>query len=444
MKHDTENGSYKPHSLAVQAVDDRTVRFSLDEPCYAAAALLALPPFAPVPEGIVGDVDGYSGRVSYREFQTNPVGTGPFELESWTRDAEVVLSRFADYYGQAPDLDRVRWKLFGTDETAAYQYGQAGNADLQTIPSDRYDPGKIQVARTDDRGRTLGTYGPMANGETVSYVSAPLISTFYVGLNMANVETPARQAMLYVANQRAIVDDVLDGRGFPAYFFTPPGIFPGGGSSYARRAQADYPYGHDTTRLDRAKQVMEDAGYADSNRYEFTFSFYASSSYWEQVGRRLRDKLASAHVELKLESLPFATLLSRGRTGKLDAYTLGWLADYPGPENFLQNLYPPETDTDQEGGARGAYLDWAGTSSSTDATRAWQRIETNMGTGSSARQTRESAVLAMEEAAWTDAVFLPVYHRIDERFASDGVDVPPFGDLGSTYQQYADVVKHGP
>lgn len=435
IEHDTTNDGYDPGSMAVRAVDDHTLRFRLAEPMPAALELLANPAFVPIPEGIVGDIDGYVGRMSYQAFAENPIGSGPFVFDHWNTNDEVAVTRFADYHGTAPDLDGIRWKVI-SDSTTEYNYGQNRNADLVTVPDGEYDPRKVRISKTDAIGRRFGEYGPMDNGETVSYLSAPLAQTYYIAFNTDNVDKPARMAMAYALNQRTVVDKVLKTRGEPAAHLTPPPIYPN--EDYTSHADNEYPYSYDATELDKARQTMEDAGYSANNPYQFTLTNFFSSTN-KQIGQLLRDSLGAAHIDLQYEENAFGTLLNRGRNGNLDAYFLGWIASYPNPIDFLTNLNPPATQTD--GAPDGFYVNWSGTSASADAEAAWKRVEANMEPTDWARQIRERAYVTMEEANWEDVVVIPLFHSVDERFAYDGVDVEPFGGLGSSYQEYNSVVK---
>ena len=435
VAHDVTGGEYDPGSMAVRAVNEHTLRFLLAAPNPATLELLANPAFAPVPEGIVGDIDGYVGRMSSQEFVERPIGSGPFVFDHWSKNDEVVLTRYADYHGTTPDLDSIRWQII-TDSTAAYTYGQNRNADFVTVPDEKYDPRRVRIAKSDRSGRRFGEYGPMENGETVSYLSAPLAQTFYIAFNTNRVPKPARVAMAYGLNQQWAVNRVLNTRATPATHLTPPPIYPHG--NYQSHADSVYPYSYDTSELQAAAQVMEDAGYGPSNQYQFTLTSYSSSAN-KEIGQRLQDTLGAAHIDLRYEETPFGSLINRGRKGDVDAYFFGWVPDYPNPDNFLEKLNPPATQTD--GSPEGFYLNWGGTSASQTAEQAWQRVEANMEPTDQARQVRERAYIAMEEANWDDVALLPLYHPIDERFAYDGVDVEPFGGLGSTYQEYNSLVK---
>jgi peptide/nickel transport system substrate-binding protein len=141
---------------------------------------------------------------------------------------------------------------------------------------------------------------------------------------------------------------------------------------------------------------------------------------------------------MNLEEAPFSTLLSRGREGNLQAFSLGWIMDWPAPDNFLQNLVPELTITSQEGGARGAYVDWdvEESDAAQRASDAWDQITDNPEPTDSSQEVRNEAYVEMEEANWTDVVLLPVYHRIDQRFNYSWTDVPRFGGAGTSRMMY--------
>lgn len=427
---DQGNEVYRPESMAVTAEDDRTLRVELLSPNHAALTILAHPAFSAVPEGIVGDAGGYPGKMDYQAFATEtPVGAGSFVLEDWARNDEVVLARFEDYHGRPALLDGVDMTVT-SDATAAYESGQREETDLPFVPDDEWDPTLLTVDRTDDRGRRFGSYGPMDNGATVDYLGVPELSTFYVGFNTDEITKPARQAVAYALNQHEIAREVFDRRSVPAYHLTPPATFPG--RNYESHLDS-YPYGVDEKKLAKAREVMEDAGYGPSNRYEITVTTFQSLA-WREVGQYLQDGLASAHIDLKYHETSFGDLVYRGRQGNLAGYVLG---DAPGPavrpDDVLARLDPPNTDTDRSD-SDGMYVNWRGTRASSRAESAYDVVEGNQEPTKAARRAREDAYVDMEEANWDDVAVLPVVHGMAERFAYDWVDVPPFGALGPDRQ----------
>jgi peptide/nickel transport system substrate-binding protein len=435
IQHETDDeGNYQPGTLAVEAVDDYTLEFTLEEPFHATLPMLAYTSFAALPEGLVGDIEGYEGEIPYDEFATsNPVGAGPFQFVRWQSNDAAEVERFDDYHGQTAQVAAVNWRII-EDDNARYTYAMNQNADYFPIPTSFYNPNLANVEQTDDLGREFGTYGPVRNGATLNYLAVPTINAFYIGFNTGQVEKPARQAAAYAMNQNQVIDRIFKGRGQAAYHFTPPSIYPGGPEAYNQHAEQNYPYGYNEVRLDQARQVMEEAGYGPNNQYEFTFTIYEGSDTWQQTGQLLRDQLASAHISMNIETAPFSTLLQRGREGNLQAYSLGWIMDWPAPDNFLQLLNPPQTDTSQD--APISYVNWSGTEAAQRATQAYERVQNNPAPTDEAEQARNEAYVQMEEANWDDVVFLNVYHRTDERFWYDNVDISRFGGAGTSRQMY--------
>jgi peptide/nickel transport system substrate-binding protein len=225
-------------------------------------------------------------------------------------------------------------------------------------------------------------------------------------------------------------------------------VFPGGAGTYrdhaenGANAQTDwgtdgYPYGYAQSRPDRARERLSEAGYGPENPYELTLTTYDAGA-WRAVAEALA--FDDEYLQIELQEVEFSTLLEEGPTGEYDAYALGWVMDWPAPDNFLGNVHPPRTDTDREGGARGQYLDWGGTPAAERAGSAWETVRDNRQPSTAARQARDPAYLAMEEAIWEDAILLPLYHRIDERFAYEWVEAPGFGSAGSSRQAFDRVV----
>ncbi|MDS0296011.1 ABC transporter substrate-binding protein [Halogeometricum luteum] len=439
VQHETDGeDSYVPGSLGVEATGETELTVSLSEPFHDTLEMFAYTSFAAVPEGLVGDVGDYDGQLSYDEFaNTNPVGAGPFQFAFWEKGTSAAVTKYDDYYGNVAKVDNVRWQVI-EDDTALYNYAMNRNADYFELPTAQFDPAKVQVEETDDYGRETGTYGPLRNNATANYVGVPTLSIYYVGFNMSKVPKPVRQAFAYVLNQEQMVSEVFKNRGSPAQLFTPPTIFPGGAEAATELVESEYPYSMGETDIQAARQVMEEAGYGPDNKFEVQWTQYNSNT-WEQMAGILRDQLASAHINMQIEKADFSTLLERGRNGQLQAYTLGWIADWPAPDNFLQLLNPPQTDTSQPGPI--SYVNWTSENgdAAQQATDAYQTVVNNAAPTDQAQQARNEAYVAMEQANWEDVAMLPIYNAKDERFWYDNVEIEPFGGMGPSRQKLNNV-----
>jgi peptide/nickel transport system substrate-binding protein len=221
-------------STQVEKTGDYSFSITLDGAFAYTTEVLCYSAFSVVPEGIVGDVEGYDGEMAYEEFSTsNPVGTGPFVFETWESGdgGEFSATTNEDYFDGVANFDGMHDAII-TDPDASYNYALNQNADIFGIPTSKYDPGKVNVQEEISGGRVLGEYGPLENGLTVNYGGVASINTFYVGFNMEEVPKAVREAMALVINQDQFVQSVFKGRGEPAYHLQPPAIFHNGASNY--------------------------------------------------------------------------------------------------------------------------------------------------------------------------------------------------------------------
>lgn len=435
VKHETDSdGNYAANSLDVRAVGDYTLEVQLEAPFHAVLELIAYNTFATVPEGIVGDVKGYDGEITQAEFSKNPVGAGPFELETWEKDTELKIKArdIDEYHGPGPYTAGVRWKVIsGTN--AQYTYATRNtNADHPYVPSSKYDPKKVEVEGTDARGREYGTYGPLANDITAEYFNLPILATYYFGFNCNNVIKPARQAWAYVYNRPQINEQVSTGPSQPAYFFTPPALVPDGPENYDEMKQ-EYPYGAGETKIDKARQVMEEAGYSGDNMYEMTYTTADAESYKEE-GRIIRDRLKSAHIDMTIETDSLSTRFEKIAKGNIDAFVLSWWADYPAPDNFLQMLYPPNTNINNPDNKNG--FNWVEGDAVDQAKQAWKKVQNNSAATKADKQERNEAYLQIEKARWEDLPVVTSNHYVVENMKYPWVEKPRSGAMGSTRQKY--------
>jgi peptide/nickel transport system substrate-binding protein len=223
-----------PDSIGIRKTGEYEVEVELQSPFSYTLTVLAYSAFSAIPEGLVGDVPGYEGELSQQEFSTdNPIGTGPFTFESWEQGngGEFNLTRFEDYHGETPPFEQINYTILDNVNARHTKFINR-ESDFGVIPSGQYDPGKVSIDRTDDRGRQIGTYGPLENDETVNYAKVPEINVGYLAFNMQKVPTPVRRAVAYAFNSQEFNETINKERGVPAFHIVPPGVFPGGAEGY--------------------------------------------------------------------------------------------------------------------------------------------------------------------------------------------------------------------
>ena len=126
-----------PNDLAVKAVDDTTLEFTLNSPCAYMEDLMAFPAFYPVKQEAVE---------SYADWQTSPggwcqeagfVSNGAYVCTGWNHDVSMTYEKNPYWY----DADKVTVEklefMLSDDDTAIYAAYNAGDVDfIDTVPTD--------------------------------------------------------------------------------------------------------------------------------------------------------------------------------------------------------------------------------------------------------------------------------------------------------------------
>ena len=104
----------------VEADGEYAITITTAEPCLETMALLSRIAMWPT---------GSAEPGVYEEFIKNPVGTGPYMLESWTLDENITLVANPDYWGEPVKIQRLSYDII-TDTSARSVAVQSGEYDL--------------------------------------------------------------------------------------------------------------------------------------------------------------------------------------------------------------------------------------------------------------------------------------------------------------------------
>ena len=296
----------------VRVVDDRTLEISTDAAKSYFLAKLTYP------TAFVLDQENVDA--SPRRWSRSPNGTGPFKLVDYIPGERLVLARNENYHLGPPHLDEVRFILSGGTAMLMYENNEihltgVGLADLERV-QDPNEPLNAELQK-----------------------APPTFSTQYIGMNVSVPpfdDPKLRQALNYAINKEAIARDVYAGLIAPANGILPPG-FPGFNTNLDG-------YEYDP---DRARKLLAESKYADNLEDYQPFilttagSFGASLSLdMEVILQMWRDNLG---IEVEILRTEFATYLQDLIRRRFDMFEIGWIADYPDPENFLDLLFHSES-----------------------------------------------------------------------------------------------------
>ena len=291
----------------LEATGDYTVKIKLSEPFAPFLSMLGMSNAVVVPEDVV--------KEKGEDFAQNPVGAGPFEFVSWKHDSKVVLKKNEDYYEEGkPYLDEVVYRVIteGTSALPEYEQGNVYQMDSD-IPQ-----GQIE--------KVMDPEGEFAD----EYRKVDRLGTYYIGFNTQKepfTNKKVRQALNYAVNKQMIAEVIRNGTVNPARSILPPGM-PG----YNPDLEG-YPYD-----IEKAKELLKEAGYEDGLPGTYELAYNTSKAH-QRVAEAIQSNLKKIGVDVKIVNMEWGSYISKVDNGNTQMFRLGWIADYPDPDNFLRVLF---------------------------------------------------------------------------------------------------------
>ncbi len=289
----------------LRVIDDHTIEITIDAPkAYFLAKLTYPTAFVVDRENIEREGDNWTRK---------PNGTGPFKLASYKIGQEIILERNPNFYRGPALLDRVELILSGGSAMAMYENGEiditgVGLADLDRVSN------------------------PLESLNRELVVAPAGFSLSYIGFNVEQApfdDANFRKALALSIDKQLIADQVLANLVIPATGILPP----------------DFP-GYDTSvqgpsfDAERAVALLADSRYANNvPRIVITVPGTGGS-----VGLDLEVILEmwrkTLGIEVEIQQVEWATFLQDLNDQRLQAFAgLGWQADYPDPQDFLDILF---------------------------------------------------------------------------------------------------------
>ena len=249
------------------------------------------------------------------DYSNNAAGTGPFKLESWTRDVELVLVANDNYWGGRPALDRVVFRTIPEDTVRLSELTQGG----------------IDVANQID----FKDVESVANNPDLTLVTGPFLNVQFLAFNQTIApfdNKTVRQAFQHAINKQNIADVVFYGNYTLGAGPIAPGL-PG----YDESLAATYAYDPD-----RARALLEEAGATD-----ISFDLYGrTNSFWPLINQLVQADLDAIGVTANLVTLADAEFFAALNASQAPAFINDWTWDNGDPDNVMWSLFSaPRAET---------------------------------------------------------------------------------------------------
>ncbi|WP_163100570.1 glutathione ABC transporter substrate-binding protein [Peribacillus alkalitolerans] len=268
-----------------KVMDDTTVQFVLKYPYAPLLSILASQEGSILsPKAIDENPEGLS---------QHPIGTGPFVFDAWKTGQEISLKKNDTYWGKAPSIDGVVFKVVPEDSTrlAMLETGEAHITD------------QVPVAELDriEASKGMGIY--RAEGLAVEYV----------GFNVKKKpvdNVKVRQAISHAIEREAIISGIYNNVGTLANSAMSPKVF-----GYSENVK---PYDYD---VNQAKELLKEAGYEDGLSLTLLTSDRKERISMAEV---IQSQLKGIGVDIKIQVLEYGAYIDAIDKGDHDLFIGGW------------------------------------------------------------------------------------------------------------------------
>lgn len=334
---------FKNNIKGLSAPDDNTLIIKLTRPEPQLINYLSLTFVVPLPEESI--------RFYQNNFNKNMIGTGPYVLSSWEKGKKLSLvknynfrhehyphsgDRFSHTKGLLHDTNKVlpltnkvNFHIINKEEE---YWNMFIKGKLHWIEAPKTHSEQLRNNHT--------TLEKLFSEKGIEQRLQANCSARWLAFNMTDPVLGQnkwlRRAIGHAINYVKYIEIVTNNTAQRANSVLFPGI-PGYNPSQSIGKSFD---------LAKAKRFLVKAGHPLGNNLPaFTYTTRGTSKTSMEEAQFFKTSLKKIGINIIIEKSSFSNLLKKGREGKLQVWTDGWICDYPDPQNILQLLissnHPP-------------------------------------------------------------------------------------------------------
>ena len=293
---------------SLERVDDYTVKIVLNRPEAPFLSNLAME-YAGVQSKEYADAMLKAG--SPEKIDQEPIGTGPFYLVQYQKDAIIRYKAFPQFWGGKASIDDL---VFSITPDASVRWAKLQKGECHVMPYP--NPADLDAIRKD------------AN---VQVLEQPGLNVGYLAFNTQKKpfdDVRVRKAISMAINKKAIIDGVYLGTGIAAKNPIPPSMW-----SYNDSIKDD-PYDPEA-----AKKLLAEAGAADLVTDIWAMPVQRPyNPNAKRIAELMQADLAKIGVKAEIKTFEWGEYRKRMQAGEHQMGMLGWTGDNGDPDNFLHTL----------------------------------------------------------------------------------------------------------
>ncbi len=239
----------------------------------------------------------------------NPIGTGPFEQQSWTHNSQQVFVTNPHWYGTPSKITKVTMPFIKDVETAYSEY-KAKQLDMDglgyVLSSNDYVDAKTNLANQLSQGPFLEINYVAPNWNVAPFTDKRVRQAFAYATDRATITHN-------VLKDSQLVSDNIVPQGMPGYDASPNGL---------------------SFNPTMAKQLIQ-AAYPDISKFpQVTLTFPQQGDNAKIAAELQSEYQTYLGVNIQLNGEDFEKLVNDVYTNAIQFYMLAWIADYPDPQDW--------------------------------------------------------------------------------------------------------------
>ncbi|WP_138205198.1 peptide ABC transporter substrate-binding protein [Haloimpatiens lingqiaonensis] len=312
-------GTGSADAVGVKAVDDKTLEFTLKQPCPYFLDLTYFKLFLPQRQDIVekhGEKYGTEGN-------TLEVFCGPFTLTKWTHQNEIVLEKNDKYWDKDQvKLSKVNFKII-KDESASYNALYSGQIDSLGVSK------KEWIEKYEKTGKFDNLKGFLPSSGYVFFNQKDKL------FSNANV----RKAFSLGFTRDDYAEVITKGKNAPAYAWCPPSVQLNGkdfretvGEEPIKKLSEENP---DPKEL--LKKGLKELGMnEDPTKLTVNILFPGTDQWYRTLAEYEQEMYKKTlGVNIKAEYVEWGVFQKRTDELQYQVASMGWTGDYNDPNTFF-------------------------------------------------------------------------------------------------------------
>ncbi|RXJ57912.1 peptide-binding protein [Candidatus Marinarcus aquaticus] len=298
---------------SVKALDEHTIEVIYKEPYFKALEIWMV---GLLPWHILKD----EKNLMTSSFNKNPIGTGSYKLDTYESSSDVMLKANDDSFEGRPKIDTIHYS-FLPDPTTSFLMLKENLLDLDGLLPLQYDRQIDEQFKKDFK-----------------IIEQPAFAYDYLGFNLRNKkfqDIRVRKALSLAINRQELVDILYFGHG---QVCTGP-FLPG---TFAFNDQVKMP----TPDLKKAKALLKEAGYDETNPFEFELVTNTGNEIRIAAAEILQYQLEKIGVKMKIRVMEWQAFLNtKVHPRNFETVLMGWRLA------LLPDAYPLwHSNSDKKGG----------------------------------------------------------------------------------------------